>query len=73
MKKSYKVEELCCANCAAKIEAAINKLPEVEQATLNFMTLRLTVSSETEDWDGMMQKIVAIFAKIEPDSRGSLR
>lgn len=73
MKKSYKVEELCCANCAAKIEAAINKLPEVEQATLNFMTLRLTVSSETEDWDGMMQKIVAIFAKVEPDSRVILR
>lgn len=73
MKKSYKVEELCCANCAAKIEAAISKLPEVEQATLNFMTLRLTVSSETEDWDGMMQKIVAIFAKIEPDSRVILR
>lgn len=73
MKKSYKVEELCCANCAAKIEAAINKLPEVEQATLNFMTLRLTVSSETEDWDGMMQKIVAIFAKIEPDSRVILK
>ena len=73
MKKSYKVEELCCANCAAKIEAAINKLPEVEQATLNFMTLRLTVSSETEDWDGMMRKIVAIFAKIEPDSRVILR
>lgn len=73
MKKSYKVEELCCANCAAKIEAAINKLPEVEQATLNFMTLRLTVSSETEDWDGMMQKIMAIFAKIEPDSRVILK
>ena len=73
MKKSYKVEELCCANCAAKIEAAINKLPEVEQATLNFMTLRLTVSSETEDWDGMMQKIVAIFAKVEPDSRVILK
>lgn len=73
MKKSYKVEELCCANCAAKIEAAINKLPEVEKATLNFMTLRLTVSSETEDWDGMMQKIVAIFAKIEPDSRVILK
>ena len=73
MKKSYKVEELCCANCAAKIEAAINKLPEVEQATLNFMTLRLTVSSETEDWDGMMQKILAIFAKVEPDSRVILK
>lgn len=73
MKKSYKVEELCCANCAAKIEAAINKLPEVEQATLNFMTLRLTISSETADWDKMMQDVVAIFAKIEPDSRVVIR
>ena len=73
MKKSYKVEELCCANCAAKIEAAINKLPEVEQATLNFMTLRLTISSDTADWDKLMQKVVAIFAKIEPDSRVMIR
>ena len=73
MKKSYKVEELCCANCAAKIEAAINKLPEVEEATLNFMTLRLTISSDTADWDKLMQKVVAIFAKIEPDSRVMIR
>ena len=73
MKKSYKVEELCCANCAAKIEAAINKLPEVEEATLNFMTLRLTISSDTADWDKLMQKVVAIFAKIEPDSRVVIR
>ena len=73
MKKSYKVEELCCANCAAKIETAINKLPEVEEATLNFMTLRLTISSDTADWDKLMQKVVAIFAKIEPDSRVMIR
>ena len=73
MKKSYKIEELCCANCAAKIEAAINKLPEVEQATLNFMTLRLTISSDTADWDKLMQNVVAIFAKIEPDSRVIIR
>lgn len=73
MKKSYKVEELCCANCAAKIETAINKLPEVEQATLNFMTLRLTISSDTADWDKLMQDVVAIFAKIEPDSRVIIR
>ena len=73
MKRSYKVEELCCANCAAKIETAINKLPEVEQATLNFMTLRLTISSDTADWDKLMQDVVAIFAKIEPDSRVIIR
>ena len=69
MKKSYRIENLCCANCAAKIEKAVNKLPEVEKATLNFMTLRLTISSETQDWDGMMEQVKKVFAKIEPESR----
>ena len=69
MKKSYRIENLCCANCAAKIEKAVNKLPEVEKATLNFMTLRLTISSETQDWDGMMEHVKKVFAKIEPESR----
>ena len=73
MKYTYKLENLDCAHCAAKIEAAINKLPEVEEATLNFMTLRLTISSDTADWDKLMQKVVAIFAKIEPDSRVVIR
>ena len=69
MKKSYRIENLCCANCAAKIEKAVNKLPEVEKATLNFMTLRLTISSGTQDWDGMMEQVKKVFAKIEPESR----
>lgn len=69
MKKSYRVENLCCANCAAKIETAINKLPEVEKATLNFFTLRLTVTSDTSDWPGLMGKIRGVFQKIEPESR----
>ena len=69
MKKTYRVENLCCANCAAKIERAINKLDAVSQATLNFMTLRLTVESETENWDGMMQEIQKAFSKVEPKSK----
>lgn len=69
MKKSYRVENLCCANCAAKIETAINKMPEVEKATLNFMTLRLTVTSDTSDWEALMEKIKNTLRKIEPESR----
>ncbi|MEA4965578.1 MAG: cation transporter [Oscillospiraceae bacterium] len=69
MKKSYRIEELCCANCAAKIETAVNKLPEVDRATLNFMTLRLTIESETTDWGRLMEKVCGIFSKIEPESR----
>ena len=69
MKKTYRVENLCCANCAAKIERAINKLDAVSQATLNFMTLRLTVESDTENWDSMMQEIQKAFSKVEPKSK----
>ena len=34
MKKSFKLENLDCANCAAKMEAAINKLDEVEECKI---------------------------------------
>ena len=43
MRKTYELEELDCANCAAKMEAAINKLPGVEKATITFMTSRLSL------------------------------
>lgn len=69
MKKSYRVENLCCANCAAKIERRISKLPEVASVSLNFMTLRLTIESETENWDALLDSVQAIFRKVEPDSR----
>lgn len=68
MKKVYRISNLCCANCAAKIETAINKLPEVESAVLNFMTLRLSITSDTDDWDLLHDKVKKIFAKIEPES-----
>ena len=43
MRKSYALEDLDCANCAAKMEAAINKMPQVEKATVSFMTSRLSL------------------------------
>ena len=44
MKKTYKVE-VDCANCAAKIEAALNKLEGVEKATINFLTQKLSLET----------------------------
>ena len=41
MKKKFKMEELDCANCAAKMEAAIRKIPGVRDASMNFMTQKL--------------------------------
>jgi len=67
VKKTYRIENLCCANCAAKIERELNRIPGITSASVNFMTLRLSVQSETEDWDGLMRDVLRVFRKIEPD------
>ncbi len=69
MKKVFKLKDLECANCAAKMETAISKLEGVTKATVSFMTQRLTI----ECADGMMDEIVAkaehAIRQIEPDCK----
>lgn len=66
MKKTFKLQDLDCANCAAKMENEINKLGGVE-ATVSFLTQKLTVSAPDEDFDATMKKIVKLCKKVEPD------
>lgn len=66
MKKTFNLQDLDCANCAAKMETEINKLEGVE-ATVSFMTQKLTVSAPDEDFDKTMKKIVKLCKKVEPD------
>ena len=67
MKKSYKLVDLDCANCAAKMEAAINKIPGVNKATVSFMTQKLTLDAEDDKFDSVLKEAVADVAKVEPD------
>ena len=46
--KKFRLEGLECANCAAKMETAINKLDGVKEATVNFMTTKLIIEGEDE-------------------------
>ncbi len=69
MTKIFKLEELDCANCAAKMEAAINKMPEVESATVSFMTQKLTITCTNEITDDFMKSVAKVCKKIEPDCR----
>ena len=74
MKKTFKLEDLDCANCAAKMEAAINKLPEVEKATVSFMTSRMSlVVPEGTDMTALLEKIQKEISKVEPDCRVVVR
>ena len=73
MKKTYKLEDLDCANCAAKMEAAINKLEGVKKATVSFMTQKLTLEAEDERFDEVLQAALKCIAKVEPDCRVILK
>ena len=66
MKKHYKFE-IDCANCAAKVEDAIKKIDGVNNATVSFMTQKLTIEADESRFDEILQKVVAAAKKIEPD------
>lgn len=67
MKKVYKLEDLDCANCAAKMECAIQKIEGVNSASVNFMGQRMTIDANDENFDSIMKQVVKICRKIEPD------
>ena len=67
MKKRYKITDLCCANCAAKMENEIRKLPGVTSATVNFLTQKLSVEADDEGFNDIMKEVVEICRKVEPD------
>ncbi|MGC6175296.1 cation transporter [Lacrimispora sp. 38-1] len=68
MKKIIKLEGLCCANCAAKIEEEVKKLSGVENASLSFMTQRLTMEVEEARVDEIMEAARKTAYKIEPEA-----
>lgn len=46
MKQVFRIEGLDCANCAAKLERKISKLPGVEDVSLNFLTGKLSLEAD---------------------------
>lgn len=67
MKKKFKLIDLDCANCAAKMEAGIKKIDGVNDATMSFMMQKLTIDADDERFDEIMQEVVAVCKKVEPD------
>jgi Cd2+/Zn2+-exporting ATPase len=61
--KVYYLKNLDCANCAAKIEAKFNALPEVESATITFATRQLHLTAE--DPDALLEKLTQIARTVE--------
>lgn len=67
MKKTIRLQDLGCANCAAKIENAIAKLEGVTEIKVNFMSQKMTLEVSDERFDEVLKESQKIAKRIEPD------
>ena len=63
--KIYRLENLDCANCGAKIESRINAMDGVSDAVLTFATMQLRVTAP--DHNGLAEKMMQTARAVEPD------
>lgn len=69
MKKTFKMVDLDCANCARKMEEAIGKLEGVTACTVNFLSQKLTIEADDARFDDIMKQAAKCVKKVEPDCR----
>lgn len=67
MKKSFKLNDLDCANCAAKIESAIKKVDGITAASISFMTQKMDIEAPDDKFDAVLSEVKKVIAKVEPD------
>ncbi len=69
MKKTFEMEDLDCAHCAAKMEEAIRKLDGVQSATVSYIAQKFVLEAEDDKFDAVLKEAVKICRKVEPDCR----
>ena len=67
MKKKFKLTDMDCANCAAKMEDAIKKLDGVNDASVSVMMQKMTIDADDARFDEIMKEVVEVCKKVEPD------
>lgn len=69
MKKTFELEDLDCAHCAAKMEEAIRKLDGVKSVTVSYIAQKFVLEAEDDRFDDILKEAVKICRKVEPDCR----
>ncbi|MCK9313676.1 MAG: cation transporter [Methanocorpusculum sp.] len=67
MKKTFKLENLDCANCAAIMESKIRKINGVNNASISFMTQKLIIEADDSRFDAIVKEAAAVCKRVEPD------
>ncbi len=67
MKRAYKVDELDCANCAAKMERAAAKVEGVDSVAINFMAQKITLEANDDIFMEVLDKVEKVMQSVEKD------
>ena len=68
MKKTFKMQDLECANCAAKMERDISAFPEVKKCTITFMTSRTSITvDDSADLSDVLDRAQKVMKGYEKD------
>lgn len=69
MRKNYRLEDLDCANCAAKMERAVAKIDGVDSVSISFMGQRMSIDADESRFDKIMDDVVKACKRVEPDCK----
>ena len=69
MKKIFKLEDLDCANCAAKMERSIAKLDGVKSVSVNFVMQKLSLEADDAIFEDVLARALKAINRVEPDCR----
>ena len=67
MKFKFKIKGLDCANCAAELERAIQKVEGIETATISFMTEKMQWEFDESQKEEIINRVKKVIKKEEPD------
>lgn len=67
MRKAFKLQDLNCANCAAKMENAIKNIEGVKSASISFMTQKLVLEADDDRFEAVLDEAQHACKKFEPD------
>ena len=67
MKKVYKLEDLNCANCAAKMERAVAKIEGVSSIHISFITQKMIIELDETKADEIIREVIKTCKRVEPD------
>ncbi len=67
MRKTFELQDLDCAHCAAKMEENIRKIDGVKDATVSYIAQKLVLEADDDRFESILKEVVKVCRKVEPD------